>query len=183
MNEQTQAAILLSLIEHLKNSGSWCGETHVQKATYFLQELMGVPLDFDFILYKYGPYSFALSDELVGMRADSLIRLSPNPPYGPSFAPGEATEQFKKQFPRTLKKFEKEIDFVARQLGGKPVSELEALSTALYVKLRHQGDIERERHVQLLRELKPHIRPDFAGNAVTELSNLIKASKGLSATA
>lgn len=181
MNEQTQSAILLSLIEHLKNWGSWCGETHVQKATYFLQELMGVPLNFDFILYKYGPYSFALSDELVAMRADSLIRLSPNPPYGPSLAPGEAAEQIKKQFPRTLKKFEREIDFVARQLGGKPVSELEALSTALYVKLRHPEDIQRDRLVQLLRELKPHIKPDFARKAVTELSNLINGSQGLSA--
>src|SRR3982074_3089967 len=99
MNEQTQAAILLSLIEHLKNLGSWCGETHVQKAAYFLQELMDVPLNFDFILYKYGPYSFGLSDELGAMRADSLIRLFPNPPYGPSLAPGEATEQIKKRFP------------------------------------------------------------------------------------
>jgi uncharacterized protein YwgA len=183
MNEQTQSAILLSLIEHLKNRGSWCGETHVQKATYFLQELMSVPLNFDFTLYKYGPYSFGLSDELVAMRADSLIRLSPNPPYGPSLAPGEATEQIKRQFPRTLEKFERQIDFVAQKLGEKPVSELEALSTAFYVRLREHADIPRDRHVQLLRELKPHIKPDSARKAVTELANLINESQRLRAAA
>lgn len=177
MNEQTQSAVLLSLIEHLRNRGSWCGETHVQKATYFLQELMSVPLNFDFTLYKYGPYSFGLSDELVAMRADSLIRLSPNPPYGPSLAPGEATEQIKRQFPRTLEKFEKQIDFVAQKLGEKPVSELEALSTALYVKLREQADLPTGRHAQLLRELKPHIKPDFALRAVNELATVIEESK------
>jgi uncharacterized protein YwgA len=179
MNEQQQSAIILSLIEHLRNRGSWCGETHVQKATYFLQELMGAPLNFDFILYKYGPYSFGLSDVLGAMRADSLIRLSPNPPYGPSLAPGDMTEQIKKQFPQTLKKFEKEIDFVAQQLGAKPVSELEALSTALYVKLHQQGDIPPERHVELLRELKPHIKPDFARKAVNELTDLIRDFQGV----
>jgi uncharacterized protein YwgA len=180
MNEQKQSAILLSLIEHLRDRRSWCGETHVQKATYFLQELMGVPLDFDFILYKYGPYSFELSDELVAMRADSLIRLSQSPPYGPSLAPGLATEQIKKQFPQTLMKFEKQIDFVAQKLGGKQVSELEALSTALYVRLR-EHDVPQDRQVQLLRELKPHISPDFARQAVDELTGVVKESEGLRA--
>ena len=36
-------AVLLSLIDNLQAKGSWCGETHVQKATYFIQELFGVP--------------------------------------------------------------------------------------------------------------------------------------------
>lgn len=182
MNEQQQSAILLSLIEHLRNRRSWCGETHVQKATYFLQELMGVPLSFDFILYKYGPYSFELSDELVAMRADSLIRLSQNPPYGPSLVPGIYTEQIKKQFPQTLKKFEKQIDFVARKLGEKPVSELEALSTAFYVKQHENDDIPQDRHVQLLRNLKPHITPDSARSAVNELTSVINESERLRTT-
>jgi uncharacterized protein YwgA len=181
MNEQTQSAIVLSLIEHLRNRRSWCGETHVQKATYFLQELMSVPLDFEFILYKYGPYSFGLSDELAAMRADSLIRLSPNPPFGPSLAPGDASEQIKKQFPRTLKKFEKEIDFVASKLGEKPVSELEALSTALYIQRRESSELSEDRHAQLLRKLKPHIKLEFALKAVNELSSVIKESKSLRA--
>lgn len=176
MNEQKQSAILSSLIEHLRNRGSWCGETHIQKATYFLQELMGVPLGFDFILYKYGPYSFGLSDELVAMRADSLIRLSQNPPYGPSVVPGIAAEQIKRQFPVTLKKFEKQIDFVATRLGDKPVSELEALSTALFVKLHENADLSTDQHVLLLRNLKPHISPDLARTAVNELATVISDS-------
>src|SRR5437879_6450447 len=117
MNPQKRTAILLSLIEHLRERRSWCGETHVQKATYFLETLIGIPFGFDFMLYKYGPYSFELSDELVAMRADSLIRISLNPPYGASLALGEGAEQLKKQFPRTLTQFERQIDFVARQLG------------------------------------------------------------------
>jgi uncharacterized protein YwgA len=173
MNELRQSAILLSLIEHLKGRGSWCGETHVQKATYFLKELLGVPLEFNFILYKYGPYSFDLSDELVAMRADSLIRLVSNSPFGPTLAPGDATEQVKKQFPRTLEKFESQIAFVANKLGEKKVSELEALSTALYVLLNEGKGLRADRRAQLLSELKPHIKPEFALNAVNELDAVI----------
>src|SRR6185369_16161724 len=117
MSELKESAILLSLIEHLRARGSWCGETHVQKSTYFLKALLRVPLSFEFILYKYGPYSFDLSDQLVAMRADSFIRLQSNDPYGPSLAPGDASEQLKRQFPRTLQTVKPQITFVADRLA------------------------------------------------------------------
>ena len=75
MKRLQQAAILVSLIEALEKKDSWCGETNVQKATYFLQELFGVPLGFKFILYKYGPYSFDLSEKLTYLCADSILDL------------------------------------------------------------------------------------------------------------
>ena len=56
--------VITRLIETLRERGSWCGETHVQKAAFFLQELMEVPTRFHFILYKHGPFSFDLRDEL-----------------------------------------------------------------------------------------------------------------------
>lgn len=64
MKRLQRDAVILSLIENLRAKGSWCGETHIQKATYFVQELLRVPLEFEFVLYKHGPYSFDLSDEL-----------------------------------------------------------------------------------------------------------------------
>ena len=69
MERLQRAAVLLSLIEQLKDRGSWCGDTHIQKTTYFLQELLKVPLGFEFILYKHGPYSFDLEDEITALRA------------------------------------------------------------------------------------------------------------------
>lgn len=176
MSELKESAILLSLIEHLRACGSWCGETHVQKSTYFLKVLLQVPLSFDFILYKYGPYSFDLSDQLVAMRADSLIRLLPNDPYGPSLAPGEVSEQLKRQFARTLRNLEPHITFVVNHLALKTVSELEAISTALYVHVNEEGGLSTERHATLLRELKPHIQPEASRRAVRELDGLILES-------
>ena len=62
MKKSQRDAVLLSLVGEMINKGSWCGETHIQKAAYFLQVLLEVPLEFDFILYKHGPFSFDLSD-------------------------------------------------------------------------------------------------------------------------
>jgi hypothetical protein len=73
MKRQKRDAILLELIDKLERRGSWCGETHIQKATFFLQEMLRVPMDFGFILYKHGPFSFELRDELTAMRADNYI--------------------------------------------------------------------------------------------------------------
>ena len=64
MNEMEKNVVLLSFIDFMRAKGSWCGETHVQKGTYFFQELMGVPLGFHFILYKHGPFSFDLRNQI-----------------------------------------------------------------------------------------------------------------------
>ena len=58
----------------------WSGETHLQKATYLACWLVDIPFDFDFILYKHGPFSFELRDELGSMRADRLLDREPQPP-------------------------------------------------------------------------------------------------------
>jgi hypothetical protein len=67
------------------------GETHMQKATFFLQELIKVPLGFEFLLYKHGPFSFDLRDELTFMRAQGFLRLEPQYPYGPTLVGGEVS--------------------------------------------------------------------------------------------
>ena len=113
-------ALLLDLIDQLRERGSWAGETHVQKATYFLQELTRVPLGFDFIMYKYGPYSFDLHDELTAMQANQLLGLKPQLPYGPTLWPGEMSPVLKKRFRETIDRYQSEVRFIAEKLGQRP---------------------------------------------------------------
>ena len=84
MERLQKAAILTELADQLRREGSWCGHTHMQKATYFLQDLLEVPTGYEFILYKHGPYSFDLSEEMTTLRADYLIEFDhKSPGYGP----------------------------------------------------------------------------------------------------
>ena len=68
MDPIKQKAIILKLLDSFKKHGSWCGETHIQKSAYCLKEIAGVPLDYEFILYKNGPFSFDLRDDLFFMQ-------------------------------------------------------------------------------------------------------------------
>lgn len=101
MDRMRKAGLLTRLIEELHNNGSWCGETHVQKATFFAQELTKIPLGFDFILYKHGPFSFDLRDELTALRADGLLKLETQWPYGPRISPTQQSEYIKSLSHRT----------------------------------------------------------------------------------
>jgi len=88
MNKGQKSAIILDLATELLKRGSWCGETHLQKATFLLQELLETPTGFQFILYKHGPFSFELRDSLVELAADGLMEyVVRSPQYGPSLLP------------------------------------------------------------------------------------------------
>lgn len=160
MKRMQRDAVLISLIKEMKAKGSWCGETHIQKAAYFLQELMQVPTNFDFILYKHGPYSFDLSDEVTAMQADSLLEYKTRLPYGPSLFPTREGQEFLIQYPKTLSKYAEKIQFIAEKIGTMGVADLERLATALYVTL-NENEVRKSREIRI-NELKPHIRIDEA---------------------
>jgi len=172
---QTEA-VVLSLLEEMQEHGSWCGETHLQKATYFLQELLEVPLDFDFILYKHGPFSFDLRDEITAMRGDFLIKYKNRPyPYGPSLVQDAGGARLKERFPKTIGQYSKKVSFVAEILGDKGVSELERLGTALYF-TRHQNGKDEPLNLQM-HKLKPHISPEEAQEALQQVADIMEMAE------
>jgi hypothetical protein len=173
MDRLRRASVLMRLIEQLRQNGSWCGETHVQKATLFLQNLMHVPLGFDFILYKHGPFSFDLRDELTSLRADELVRLEPQSGYGPRIATTDRSGYVQGLYSKTLEKYEESISFVARKLGNKGVAELERLATALFLTDSTAPYSSVEERAGKLTAVKPHVGRDEAIAAVAEVDGII----------
>lgn len=163
MDSNKRSAILLSLIKALDEQDSWCGETHIQKATFFLQSLTGVGLGMDFILYKHGPFSFDLRDELSQMRANQLVELKARPPYGPKFYTTENGDRLLDRFPKTTAENERAVNFVAHHLGPCNVGELERLATALLVSEQVSDPKEGARR---LHKLKPHIDLEAAAKGI-----------------
>ena len=58
MNKGQRSTVLLNLLKSLSDRGSWCGETHIQKAVFLLQEAAKTQTDFSFVMYKHGPIFF-----------------------------------------------------------------------------------------------------------------------------
>lgn len=171
MKRMQRNAVLIKLSEALRTRGSWCGETHLQKATFFLQEMAGVQMGFDFILYKHGPFSFDLRDDLTATRADGFVSLRmQDPRYGPSIVPEPHADALMKRFPRTLTKHAALIEFVADKLGAKQVVELERLATAFFVSQELGSESTEDACARRINKLKPHISHAQALDALREVN-------------
>lgn len=173
MKRRQREAVVAALDAKLEERGSWCGETHLQKSVYFLQEMLGVPTDFDYILYKYGPFSRELRGELGAMRTDGFLDLVPQPaPYGPTLVTTEAaSRQLIARWPKTLQRYDDHLEYVSEQLGGLGVGGLERLATALWVSRELPNSGEKAR-AERIHHLKPHVSTEEARQALKRVEEM-----------
>lgn len=173
MNGNESSVIELGLLQALSARGSWCGETHLQKATYLLAELEDVKVATDFTLYKHGPFSFDLRDQLSELKGDGLIDLKVRAPrYGPSLELTERGEALMERSSRALESYEPAIDAVASIVRDRGVADLERLTTAIYVQ-RELGRTGVEAVATEMRKLKPHVTWEEAVEAAQEATQLL----------
>jgi uncharacterized protein YwgA len=178
MPELNSASLILALTERLRDNRSWAGETHIQKAMYVLNRILGVPAPFNFILYKHGPFSFDLRDEIGWMRSSGFLQWEVRSNYyGPSLKIGQFGETLKQQFPQQPNRHSDEIEFVAKQFAGKDVASLERLTTAIYVTLDERTPSAKR--AARLHQLKPHINMPDADAAVSAADALVQAARCL----
>lgn len=172
MKRSQRSALITRLVKELKDHGSWAGETHVQKAAFLLQVGAGVPLGYDFTLYKHGPFAFDLRDDLLALRADGVLDIEPQPePYGPSIVTTSRTPLLEQHFPKTLARYGGSIRGVAELIGKKGVVSLERLATA-YLLINEHPEFDDEQVADALRMVKPHIQPGDAIAAVAKVRTL-----------
>ncbi len=180
MNSLAQEAILLRLARRLYEQGSWSGETHIQKSTYLARELLAIDFDFDFILYKHGPFSFELRDELEDMRIDGLLeRVPQGPKYGPRLLVLERGQEFEERSKRVMERYGPALDWIAKQIKDRGVAELERLATALWVTRQLPNKASVEKRADELVGLKPHVSLDAAIKNVKEADRLLQTAPSL----
>lgn len=176
MDGLKRQALVSYLVRKMADEGSWCGETHIQKSVFFLQGMLRVPTGYGYILYKHGPYSFDLHDELTAMRANLVLDLQSQAPFGPSFRLGPAAEMLQTIFPKTRSRYERQLDFVARALSKNNVAALERLGTALYVYLEDPTARTNDLARQVV-GLKPHVTYEAALESVGEVASLHRRAR------
>ncbi|MBI5506718.1 MAG: hypothetical protein HY899_18165 [Deltaproteobacteria bacterium] len=173
MTYTERVVILSELAERLRAKGSWCGETHLQKSVYLLQHVEKVPLGFEFVLYRHGPFSFDLREELSAMRGDGFLRVEPQSyPYGPRLMADPSSAAVRSAHAGALRRYEKNIEAVADIVGAKGVADLEKLATALFVSESAPGASAEIRAVRI-NEMKPHVSYDDALAAVSAVDDIL----------
>ena len=163
------AALVGVLVGQLRASGNWCGETHVQKAVYFLQTACGVPMGYSFVLYKHGPYSFDLRLDTARLLGRRMLKQEPSrPPYGPRLGATTIMSRHVDRHAEAIRRYSEDVRRVVQLVGRRGVAELERLSTALYVTVRQCEESIASRAARI-HELKPHVSVESAAEAVKEL--------------
>ena len=167
MTQEIRRAAISQLVEVMRDRGSWTGETHVQKCVYFMQGLLEVQMGYDFVLYKHGPYSFDLRNELAAMMASLELDVNPRYPYGPSFVLGHRSMRHVK-LPIPVKDA---IQFVGENLSPHDTRALERLATALFLQ-RSNSDLEGQDIASKIHGIKPHISVSDALSAIRDVAQL-----------
>ena len=169
--------LVCNLVEAMVEAGSWVGETHIQKSTLFLQELLDVQMEYEFVLYLHGPYSFDLSEELAEMRARGVLDIEPRrDKYGPSFRLGhwgKRLDEWVSPPHNELNgsKTRAAVKFVAQNISTKTARELERIATAFFLRAK-DPDRSVEETAQWINELKPHIPIEASRVAVRQVIQL-----------
>ena len=169
-------AVVVQLVKSMKANEGWSGETHVQKTLFFLQELLNVPCGYQFVLYKHGPYSFDLHDDLGRMLTNQVLRLEPRLPYGPSFGLEEVGNRVIQQKKAIVDQYRKNIHFIASALAKEDVRKLERLGTAFLLKKEFPSADEAALASKIV-ELKPHVPDNLALEAVRAVAKIEQDAK------
>jgi len=149
--------MIVDLLKKMRAQGSWCGETHIQKAMYISQDLAKVNFGYKFVMYKHGPFSFDLKDELSAMRASGIIEFAfTHKGYGPSIRVTTFGERIYTVNRENIENCNLVNDFVATWLASSDVRSLERIATAYYVTKKNPRDPVIER-AKKLNSLKPHV--------------------------
>lgn len=171
---QKQGAIV-ALIESLREKGNWCGETNVQKTTYFVEMLSDHCLGLEFVLYKHGPFSFELNELLSFMGSLRFLEDEiANPRYGPRLRPNpDASRMLREQFGKLSNELKDVTSFVVNHLASYGIVSLERLGTALYF-TRQEPIEDRQARAAQIHKVKPHISEQEALQAVDQVDKILE---------
>lgn len=168
-----ESIFILDMIKSLRENYSWSGETHLQKALFFLNNHYPDVLDSEFVLYKHGPYSFEMHDLISSLCIYGLVEREPQPPYGPKLGlTGKGEAFLDKNLGQVDKEYHLGVQRIALSFGQKKVSELEKVATALWFKKQYQGEKEADLAEQI-NDIKPHISVEEAKRSFKDLEGML----------
>jgi uncharacterized protein YwgA len=179
LSYSSRCALVVDLAKRLRAQGSWCGETHLQKALYILQDLSRSNLGYKFVIYKHGPYSFELNTDLTAMRAANILEFQfPREGYGPKIAPTSFGERVFETNEENIQGYSQTMTFITDWFAASDVRHLEKVATAYYVTKKNPRDPAVER-AKKLNSLKPHVDMQAAEEAVRIVDEKRNQAKGL----
>lgn len=171
---ETRVAILARMVQRAPNQT--LGRTQVMKLFYFLQELKGVFLGYDFTLFTYGPFdSEVLSDlsSACGRGAVTEDTIQYPRGFGYVIAPAEHAEKLSNALHAEHPHTAKMADEVVSEFGSFGAGELELRSTILYVDreaMQLSDTFTNRTLAERVRQIKPHFTEAMILDRISDMS-------------
>ena len=157
-------ALILAVVEGLRQQGNWTGKTHVQNALFLLDASGRLKTPFNFVLYQSGPYPLDFIAEFEEMKSYAALKLDvTDGRYGVRLVPGVKAAEVKQRSPLSAEVREA-VESICRFVGDKNVAELGPLATAVWIRTREEISVPAEVMARL-RELKSYVSMDKAEEA------------------
>jgi hypothetical protein len=185
MNRFARHVLIAELVRAMRDAGSWCGRTHIQKTLYSFQTLFhpGGEWEVRYILYKHGPYSFALDEDLAEMEFYGGLAREQHRCSAARYEPGEGARALRERFGAGVEAWLPQLQFVAQRVGARNPRELEALSLLMFLATDSQECLQHsneQARLSRVHELKPHLTDTEVRRAQHEYLSLLDTASQFS---
>ncbi|OJU14327.1 MAG: hypothetical protein BGN88_05650 [Clostridiales bacterium 43-6] len=155
------------------------GKTAIMKILFILQKVYKLPMNYEFSIYTYGPYSAEVMEDVDCAAHEDIISVSimPYPNGITGYAINESKNIDKYILGNSLvTEYINSINEVTGMFGKKPAKELELDSTIIYVYDLHKKnkwECTEDNIINDVKEIKPHFDIEHIKGNYYGLSKLL----------
>ncbi len=147
----------LCIMHELAKQQAGLGKTAMMKYLFLLQKVYDVPLNYNFEIYTYGPYSYEVMEDIDFAKNQNIISVKPMLYSGYM---GYMIEAKDYTFEEDLAElYKNKISKLLRLFGEKTVKELELLSTIIYLYSNfkmNSWNFDKDTIIDDVHEIKPY---------------------------
>jgi uncharacterized protein len=177
MNTMTSDERIAILARMADTAPTSLGRTQVMKLFYFLQELKGVPLGYDFRLFTYGPFdSEVLSDLSFAYGSQVVTESTVHYPkgYGYKLTIENSGKELSDKLATESPDLAANVDAVVKEFGSYGAGELELLSTILFVDREFSDSSSSSTVIEIatrVHRIKPHFDEGTIATKVAKMQD------------
>jgi hypothetical protein len=167
--EHPSVELLGTLVESLTAASrdGFCGQTHIHKAAFVAQELLGVPFGLRWELYRFGPFSREIRPALAVCEKRGAVAIQEHPKGLRVIRPADAPSS------QISTEFQAKLQLLSERLAPMTRAQLEKVATAAWVTRSNPRAKSVGLRAQELHRLKPHIDVHTALRVIRYLDDLL----------
>ncbi len=136
-SESKRCAVLLHMINELRDAGAWSGNTALQLTMFLIVKLDNPGFEYRYYLDMGGPNCRDLQGDINWLGSDCYH--CEHHPYGRNFLVLPKGEDFLRRFPATIEQCGPSVDRAVGIAGSRQLPELRYLTVAMYLMLSEEG--------------------------------------------